>query len=221
MQLDCGCIREVLTHGEDDLPAEVQWPYNGHIPHRVPKGQIYCHHDQSAAAIVATPYRAIAEWGDRREVTFPADADHDESRTCAFWTVTLACGHDTEVSTDLEWRPADGPRRVSDARKAEMIAEVKGKRARTEVDKHIRRMIYDGWPMPQTEAWCFVCPHARLIVAYDPAGRLVPPPPKPPKPRSNKPTPASLKRRILDAEREAERLRNQLAVLEGDAAVNG
>jgi hypothetical protein len=50
---------------------------------------------------------------------------HDEPHTSAFWTVTLSCGHITDVvAPDLGWEPADGSGRVSASRLREMTTEL-------------------------------------------------------------------------------------------------
>src|SRR5260370_41416478 len=45
VQLDCGCITEVLTEGPDRRPDETQWldPVRG----RLPAGQLLCAHNDS------------------------------------------------------------------------------------------------------------------------------------------------------------------------------
>lgn len=229
VQLDCGCIAEVMTWGQDRRPDDTRWP----DPIRrawLPAGQVFCAHDDSPPA----PYRDVSEWGDRREETFPADpaeppdwADpqtwavlrHDEPHTSAFWTVTLSCGHVTDVVvSDLGWKPADGPGRVSAKRLREMITEFEEFWA-SEPDgqdererEHTKRMLAEGWPSPGPEHLCYACPRARVIVAYQRTGWLIPrkPEPKLPKPPSR----ASLQRRLRQAEAEADRLRGQLAQLD-------
>jgi hypothetical protein len=134
VQLDCNCITEVLTSGPDRRPDHVQWPDHVYGA-RLPTGQILCAHEDSPPG----PYREISAWGDRRELTFPADPAeppdwvgtetwavirHDEPHTSAFWTVTLSCGHATEVAvSNLSWKPADGPDLVSADRLREMTTE--------------------------------------------------------------------------------------------------
>ncbi|MGP4111340.1 hypothetical protein ACTWP5_10530 [Streptomyces sp. 4N509B] len=226
VQLDCGCIIEVWTSGKEKLPAERQWSDPVHKAW-LPAGQTFCHHDDAPTA----PYRDITEWGDRREVAFPADPveprhgldpetwaliRHDEPHTSAFWTVTLACGHVTEVATDVEWKPADGPKRVSAERLRKMIAEFEadpGREGERE-HEHEKRMLTEGWPRPAPEHLCYTCPRARSIVAYQRIGWLVPrkPEPKPPKPPSR----ATLERRLKEAEAETERLREQLTQLDAE-----
>jgi hypothetical protein len=228
VQLDCGCITEVMTWGDKDLPAEGRWP-DPVSGTRLPAGQVLCRHDDSPPA----PYRDIAEWGERREVSFPADpaeppdwADsetwvvlrHDEPRISAFWKVTLSCGHVTDVVSELAWKPADGPSRVSARRQREMTADFEEfwvsdpNRQSDREREHTKRMLTAGWPIPAPEHLCYACTEARVIVAYQRTGWLVPrkPEPKLPKPPSR----ASLERRLRHAEADAAQLRSQLAQLD-------
>lgn len=232
IQLDCGCITEVLTCGPDRRPDETQWP-DPACGARLPAGQLLCTHKDSPSA----PYREIAGWGDRRKVTFAADpaeppewADaetwallrHDEPHTSAFWTVTLSCGHVTEMPvSDLGWKPADGPSRVSADSLLEMTTEfeelwAKQPDAQPQREReHTQRMLAKGWPSPSPEHLCYTCPRARAIVACQRIGWLVPrtPQPKPPKPPSR----ASLEQRLRQAEAQADELRRQLAQLDAPA----
>jgi hypothetical protein len=228
VQLDCGCIREVMTTDKTQLPTEQQWRDLVHGP-RLPVGQLICAHDEKAYG----PYQRIVEWGRRREESFPPDPQEppewaepelwakirrDEPSTSAFWTVTLSCGHATDVVTDVDWKPDDGPQRVSEQRRREMLAEIHAMEAcEGDVDDadraHFRRMVDDGWPRPQPEQRCWSCPRARRIVAYQRVGWLVPrrtpaPPPAPSR--------TGLEQRLRRAEAEADRLRAQLAQLDGD-----
>ena len=232
IQLDCNCITEVLTRGDKDLPAESRWLDPAHGAW-LPAGQVLCWHNDSQPA----PYRDIAECGDRREVSFPADpaeppdwADpptwavlrHDEPHSSAFWTVTLSCGHATDVVTDLGWKPADGPRRVSAKRLREMITEFEefwasdpdGQDERQR--QHTKRMLAEGCAAPAIEHLCSACPQARVIIAYQRSGWLVPRKPKPKLPKP--PSRASLERRLRQAEAEAGRLRDQLVQLDTPAS---
>ena len=233
VQLECGCVEEVLTYGKEKLPAERQW-YDLVHDARLPAGQILCHHDDAAPA----PYREIVEWGERREVSFPADPveppdyvsaetwaviRHDEPHTSAFWKVTLSCGHVTEVPVlDLGWKPADGPRRLEAKRIKEITADfeemwelrpdLQDERERA----HIKRMLADGWPTPEPEEDCHTCRWAQWIVAYQRVGWLVPRKPEPKRPKP--PSRTGLQRRLRQAEAEAERVRKQLAALEKETA---
>jgi hypothetical protein len=229
VQLDCDCILELRTYGEDRAPHETSWidPATGF---GLPKGQVPCHHPTDEPA----PYRAITKWISRREVTSPADpaecpADEDpavrrllhrnEPKTSAFWRVELECGHIGEVCTDLEWDPAAEPTRVSPERQAEMIAEFESfwennppASVREERDReHYERMLAKGWPRPFTERDCWSCRSGRRIVVYQRVGWLVPPlKPAAPKP----PDKDALQKRLREAEAEAERLRRELESLE-------
>jgi hypothetical protein len=233
VQLDCGCVPEVLTRESGTPPHEVQWrehAYGSELPH----GQIICWHDDSPAA----PYRVIAEWGDRREVTFPADPveprddidpkvwaviRHDEPHTSAFWRVKLSCGHWEEaVAPRLGWRPATGPHRADPRRVQQMSAEFEDAwrtdpELQTQRDQeHTRRMLADGWPSPQPERLCYTCPQVRMITAYERVGWLVPQPRKTETRARVTPRPSrfALERRLQRAEAEAERLRAELDQLE-------
>lgn len=231
VQLDCGCITEVMTWGPDRRPDGTQWPDPVNRA-RLPARQMLCMHEDSPPA----PYREITAWGDRRELTFPADPAeppdwagakawavlrHDEPHTSAFWTVTLSCGHVTEVVSDLGRKPADGPNRVSASRLREMTTEFEefwAEQPDTQEPRereHMRRMPAEGWPSPSPEHLCYACPQARIIVACQRTGWLVPRPPgpKPPKPASR----ASLQQRLRRAEAQADELRRQLAELDAPA----
>jgi hypothetical protein len=84
---------------------------------------------------------------------------HDEPHACAFWTVTLSCGHLTEVAVlNPGWKPADGPERVSAGRLREMTKELQEYRAQQpdaqdpRKREHMHRMLADGWPTPSLGA---------------------------------------------------------------------
>ncbi|MFG2388445.1 hypothetical protein ACGFYF_06135 [Streptomyces lavendulae] len=227
VQLDCACIKEMLTPDDYTPPSERQWRGLGD-GELLPPGQVYCRHDDSADA----PYRDIIEWGERREVSFPADpveppewadADrwamirHHEAHTSAFWKVTLACGHVEEVvAPNLDWKPDDGPRLAAATRVKQMIEEFEQAWASDPMlqpeaeGEHTRRMLAAGWPSPMPERSCHTCPHARAIVAYQRVGWLIPRN-EAPKPENPPPARVVLERRLRRAEAEAERLRAQLA----------
>lgn len=231
--LDCGCVREVMTHGPDRAPCDRQW-HGGSFPesHRLPVGQLRC-----VEHSIETPpyiYREITEWRNRRVVDHPADpieppshwADApdlwaavrlDEPRSSsAFWTVTLECGHLSEVSTDLDWKPEDGPRRATPQRQAEMLAEFDASGPPEDEEAiRMRRMIELGWPLPQPDQMCTDCTVCKTITAYERIGWLSPREKQGPKrDPSAPPSRATLKRRLREAEREAKRLRDQLGEAE-------
>lgn len=227
VQLDCACIPEVLTREDGTPPHKAQWKA---LYSPLPPGQMICPHDDSPPP----PYRVIAEWGERREVTFPADPveppddtdprvwsvlRHDEPHTSAFWEVTLACGHMEEaIAPSLDWVPASGPRRAAPERVQQMSAESEdawraNPELQTERDReHTRRMLANGWPTPEPERLCYSCPQVRMILAYERVGWLVPGQRQPEKTASTAPTPSrsNLERRLRKAEAEAERLRAEL-----------
>lgn len=234
VQLDCGCINEVLTLGKERLPSERQW--RGPEWEWLQNGQMLCCHEHAPPA----EYRDIVEWGERRERTFPADPveprhgmdpqtwaliRHDEPHTSAFWKVTLTCGHTTDiVAPELRWKPEDGPRRCSAKRVKEMTKECEEFWASNPTGQdsrerdHMRRMLSQGWPSPGPECLCYTCPYVHWIVAYQRVGWLVPRKAVPKQQQSSKPpTRDGLKRRLRQAEAEAERLRSQLARLERDS----
>lgn len=70
VQLDCGCIREVMTTDKTRLPAEQQWRDVVHGA-GLPVGQLICAHDEKERG----PYQRIVEWGRRREESFPPDSE--------------------------------------------------------------------------------------------------------------------------------------------------
>jgi hypothetical protein len=232
VQLDCGCIREPFTLGEDKLPTQTTYRGDQLYFSKLKPGQMLCVEDEHARP---QPYQGIVKWEKRREITFPADPvesrypeidqetwakmRHTVPHTKAFWTVTLSCGHRSEVCTDAEWKPEDGPRRVSPERLQEMTADseeywtahpdAEHERER----EHDRRMLAQGWPMPQTETLCFVCSRVRQIVACERVGWLVPRSKRKPT-RPKQPSKAGLQRRLQQAEKEAAQLREQLARLQ-------
>jgi hypothetical protein len=73
-------------------------------------------------------------------------------------------------------------------------------------------MLAEGWPGPSPEHLCYTCPRARIIVACQRIGWLVPRPPEPKSPKPPEPpSRASLKRQLRQAEAQADELRRQLA----------
>ena len=76
--------------------------------------------------------------------------------------------------------------------------------------EHARRWWSDGCPRPGTEALCHACDEARQIIAYERVGWLVA--------RPAVETRAVVVQRLREAEREATRLREQLAALDATEA---
>ncbi|MFD4152651.1 hypothetical protein ACFWR4_07860 [Streptomyces hydrogenans] len=227
VQLDCACITELFTWGNETPPSESRW-LDGR--EALPPGQLRCEHDDGPS-----PYREIIAWHDRREIPLPADpvdppkwADpdvwallrHDEPRASAFWKVTLECGHvEDSMLTDLDWKPDDGPSLADSARVSQMTEEFEALWAshpdfQPDRDlEHTRRMLAAGWPLPRPETECYTCPHVRQIVAYQRVGWLVPREAK----QQTEPTPqgrnsrAALERRLRRLEVDAEHLRGRLS----------
>ncbi|MGW6857786.1 hypothetical protein [Streptomyces xanthophaeus] len=228
VQLDCLCVRELYTRGDQKPPSERTYrdPYGNDLP----QGQMYCSHDEAEEV----PYRRVCEWLDRKEINFPADpveppdyldADvwsvirHDEPHTSAFWTVALECGHiDEVIAPGLSWEPDDGALLADPARVQQMstefeelwVSEPDGTSERKR--EHTRRMLAAGWPRPSPESLCYICPHANWVVAYQRTGWLVPRVATPNGPRpTTGPVRAVLERRLRETEAQAEQLRTQLA----------
>lgn len=224
VQLDCGCIDEVLTRGQGSLPADRQcqdpvgqaW---------LPAGEVWCRTSHETPS----PYREIVEWVSVEVKEFPADPEdapnwldpetwavirHPEPHSSAFWRVQLTCGHYTDVPTDLEWRPEDGPRLVTTERAAEMLREFEEFWASPEADgqdddierQHRRQMLELRWPRPEPDKRCYTCSAVSKIVGYQPIGWLLPR-------RKSVPDEAQrsgVQARLRQAEAEVEKLRRQL-----------
>lgn len=228
VQLDCACIIERMTPGDQTPPSERRWRGGDGEP--LPVGQLYCWHDGSGDA----PYRTTVGWRDRREIAFPADPveapewaeaevwaviRHDDPHTSAFWRVTLDCGHVEEVrAPTLDWKPDDGPRLADTTRVRAMTEEYERLWASDPTlqppereREHTRRTLAAGWPRPRPERLCHTCPHARRIVAYQGVGWLVPRDSKPQPECEAQPSRVALERQLRRAEAEAEQLRVQLA----------
>jgi hypothetical protein len=230
IELDCGCIHEVLTSGRERLPVDARWrdwrPADG----RLPAGQFVCWHE---GASHRGPYRAITEWGDRKDDRPPDPVEPPErwadlgpefwarfrrDRPRAVWSVTLSCGHTTTVTVDdLAWKPADGPvrREVTPDELAKEFARLDEGGAQgvdNKLVEHAKRWWADGCPEPGIEAACHTCTVARQIVAYQPVGWLAQPKQKPKVARP--PSRETVKRQLREAERQVAALQEQLARLD-------
>lgn len=196
IQLECGCVHEVFTHGKDDFPDANRW--NAPVPERtLPQGEVWCPNDHCEGDVV---YRDIVEWLDSEEKEFPPDPEEcpydgvdaetwavmrrKDHHSHAFWRVRLACGHVYEhVVADVGWKPEDGPKLVSEARAEEMRRDFEGlwagdddgewPREGAERD-HLRRMIEQRWPRPEPEQDCRTCRFAKRITGYQRIGWLMP-----------------------------------------------
>ncbi|MFF5794647.1 hypothetical protein ACFY5D_21595 [Paeniglutamicibacter sp. NPDC012692] len=195
VQLECGCTHELLTREEDEYPDGRSYrdPMTGR---RLPVGEYWCPTDHGSTQ---KPYRDIVEWGDRKILEFPADSEESEydwmdaetwakirkpePHSSMFWQVKLACGHYGQVCTDMDWKPEDGPKKVSEERITQMrrdfeelwaAEEGNGRHHEDPEREHIRKMLDLRWPRPETELDCYTCTNVRRITGYQRIGWLVP-----------------------------------------------
>ena len=227
VQLECGCVHEVLTRGSDRYPDQA--PGTDPISrYRLPAGEYWCHGDHGSAK----PYRDIVEWGEQKVREFPADPEEPEHgldpeawakirrpepHSSAFWTVKLSCGHYTDVCVlDVEWRPEDGPTRVTKKRLGEIRRDfeeywaVEGQTGWPEVGPErdqVRKMLDLGWPRPEPEKDCYACSRVKRFTGYQRIGWLVPRPKPVPPPLTER---QMMEKQLAKAEAEVQRLRRKL-----------
>lgn len=234
VQLECGCVRELFTLGEDVFPDAHPWsgPTAGDV---LPLGEFWCTSDHGD---VETVYRDVVEWMDRRVREFPADPEEcpddttpevwaalrqPEPHSSAFWRVRLSCGHVHEhVVTDVGWSPEDGPKLLTEQPAAEMRDELEaqwsalGDEAWPDEDAerdHVRRMLELRWPRPEPEQECRTCRYAKRITGYQRIGWLERK--RDSKPASDEQAATERSRaeaRLAKIEAEARRLRKQLGL---------
>ncbi|MBT2513098.1 hypothetical protein [Arthrobacter sp. ISL-30] len=230
VELECGCTHEVFTHGEDKYPDD-RSNLDPITRRRLPVGEYWCPTEHGP---IQKPYRDIVEWVDRKIMEFPADPEEPEydwmdveiwakirkpgPHLSAFWRVKLACGHYDQVCTDVDWKPEDGPKIVSEERISEIrrdfeeswaAADNTGWPEKGSERDHIRKMIDLRWPRPEPERDCFACTQVGRITGYQRIGWLV---------SKTSPAPASspgidrkkIEARLAAAEAEVQRLRKQL-----------
>lgn len=225
VQFECGCVRELFTLGKDVFPDAEPW--TGPTAEDVlPLGEFWCTNDHGE---VKTVYREVVEWMERRVRHFEADPEEcpddttpeawaalrqPEPHSSAFWRVRLACGHVCDgVVTDVDWRPEDGPKLITEQRAAEMRSELEGLWSglgdeawpadESERD-HMRRMLDLRYPRPEPEQKCRTCHFAQRITGYQRIGWLV---------SRTDPSEASQKR----SEAERARAEARLAKIEAEA----
>jgi hypothetical protein len=219
----------VFTSGKDKFPDGRPY-YDPLGLAYLPLGEMWCVTDHGAPK----PYRDIVGWEGRTVHEFPADPDEDpygmgdevwakirhaEPHSSASWRVKLSCGHYGAVSTDLGWKPGDGPTLVSVERANEMLEEFEqhwqgdtDPWPREGIERnHMRTMLEQRWPRPEPDRDCFTCSRVRRIVGYQRIGWLMPPP-KPPKPAAARRD--AIEARLKKAEAEAARLRRELDSLD-------
>lgn len=182
VMLECGCVDEVLTLGQDRYPDQGSStdPLSGY---RLPVGQYWCRSDHETPK----PFRDIVEWVRRKVREFPPDPEepqhgldpetwakirHPEPHSSAFWTVRLSCGHFTDsVVTDVEWKPEVGPKFVTKKRLAEMRHDFNEHWASGEAPqwpeegprRHFRKMLDLGWPRPARARGRLFCLHRSQV----------------------------------------------------------
>lgn len=233
VQLDCGCVHEVFTRGEDRYPDESR-DRDPITQRSLRAGERWCFNDHGNEARV---YRDIVDWVESRVREFPPDPEessyegleaetwatirHAEPHSSAFWLVRLSCGHYyDQVVTDVDWRPADGPRLVTEERAVEMRYELEdlwsaegdtGWPAEAAERDHFRRMLDLRWPRPEPEQECRACRLARRITGYQRIGWLVPrvKPTALPSPNVER---KRIEGRLARAEAEVRRRRDQLGL---------
>jgi hypothetical protein len=227
IRLDCGCVEEVTTVGDDPVPPDKTWRHPWRDVALAP-GRYYHRHKQER---LLGPYRLITHWMSSEEYVQqpeppePPDwcADSPELwdqirikqiQAYAKWTVRLECGHLGKTLTEPGWQPGREPR--TNAERAETL--------RGELDagelfsdepverEHWLRMIELGLPSPAPEVGCPECEGVHPIVGYERVGWLVPPlaPPMPYQPKPRIPTREELlQQRIKELEAENTRLKRE------------
>lgn len=233
LQLECGCIHEVFTRGEDDYPDEHSWT-DLISDCQLPGGEYWCSNDHGEDG---RAYRDIVEWCERHVTEFPPDPEESpyegmdpeawakirqtEPHSSAIWRVKLACGHFYDhVVTDVDWKPEDSPTLCTEERTAEMRRELEAIWAEEghvgwpeegiERD-HLRKMLDLRWPLPEPEQDCFTCRYAMRMTGYQRIGWLVPRdgPAKTPDPEAER---KKAKAKLAKLEAETRRLREQLGL---------
>lgn len=193
MQLECGCVREVLTRGRDSFPDHGS-DVDPLTSRRLLDGEYWCNEH-----VTAKPYRDIVDWVDSETKEFPPDpvepqhgldpktwamVRFTEAHSSAFWLVTLDWGHYMKhVVTDVDWKPEDGPRVVSAERRDEMridfadLWEAESKERPWPKEErqrdHMRKMIDLRWPQPEPEQECYACAYTSRVIGYQRIGWLV------------------------------------------------
>jgi hypothetical protein len=235
VELDCRCITEALTAGEDRLPT------TGVAPHRLgdhdkpihptyaqtylmshnnvrctddrvgecacfPPGLLWCSdHGEKL------PWREITEWVKRRRERPAHYTDNNkEMPATAEWLVKLSCGHRDTVFTEVNWIPEYGHQEVDEVKPLrERLRRTTTDEQRAEELEWTIRLIRHS---PPTERECNRCVYERRIVAQRLIGPL-------PKQRQRRPRVVSepSETTLKQAEARASRLRRELAQAEAEA----
>lgn len=223
-QFDCGCVEERFGHTDDPhslLDYSDVNPYTGDL---LPAGQYWCSGQHDAPEL---PLRAFKSWDRytrRLQAADPVECPeewrwrgkqwwdikrHKEPRWVHDWEATLTCGHTVVVdSRDVAWAPDQ----IRESVAADRLAELRKRFSSEPYSEYVAKMLDAGWPELGSYRDCNVCPIVRKLVAFEPLGWLVPPPPSPRKQKTPK---ERMQTRLRELDREAKRLRDELKRIEG------
>lgn len=226
--LTCGHNTETMTGGRDSFPDQRHY-VDPLTRTSLSPGEIWCRDESHLEE--PRPYQEIVEWVSSKVIRFRPDPvrpphglgtttwsliRHSEPYSRRLWRVRLACDHHYDhVSTDADWTPQHGPKRVTAARADQMREELEDYWAehpdpspRDQIEQeHLRRMVDLRWPTPEPERACWTCTRAHRIEGYQRIGWL-----------TARPTPSApakterqiLQERLARAEADVGRLRGEL-----------
>jgi hypothetical protein len=221
VKLDCGCTTEALTYGEEHPPTDGPFikvlgdKNTGHAIHRtfvidagsrmlgMTPGYLWC----SGHGSPEHPWQQITKW-----VRSHKGYSSDSKREYAAWTVILSCGHvDSAIITEADWRPEHGhkPNPELAERGRRMLAR---KNCPDATRSWCEPRVADGYPEPDTGQNCSSCDYLRRIIPFEPIGPLTWPGDR------ERPSRATLTRRLNAAERETMELEEKLARVKARAA---
>jgi hypothetical protein len=167
VELDCACVRQKFTGGEDSGRAEKVLSGSDEylIEHglRLPAGQRRC----VCRGLIrpSGPVRDIVKWVDRdrdMKTLEPLVVD-GKKITCGHryvsWYVMLDCGHVATVTTDPDWTPTDGflPRGVSRDRREVESAFREANADDEHYLAHLLRQLDENFPSPAPFTNCEAC----------------------------------------------------------------
>jgi hypothetical protein len=227
--LECGCITECLTYGQERPPSDgthhaLNMENSGGHASRLAfvvdfgsvardaddpsidvthPGILWCAaHDDEA------PVREITRWLKARESVSQTGKQY------LAWKVVLSCGHiDSPVLSGFEWKPEHGHIR-DEALETKIRAGIDS--GKLTMDWHFASHLATGhWMEPQTHDACWKCKCCKRIASFEPAGRLTW------KGDRLLTTKKAKQLRLHTAQDRAADLRNQLARVEAEIASLG